>query len=141
MIDITYFLYNTISGKTVLKLLTAPIVSRICGAFCDCPLSKPLIEPFIRKNAIDMSEFFTGDFKCFNDCFARRIKPGKRPFSSEPSAFVSCCDGLLTVYETDGDTVIPVKQSVYSIARLLHSRKLSGGVRKYSITSRPSSRR
>ena len=123
--DFTYFLYNTISGRTMLKVLTAPVVSKVCGAFCDSPLSKPLIGPFIRANAIDMSQFFANDMRCFNDCFARRIKPGKRAFDNDPKAFCACCDGLLTVYEIKGDTVIPVKQSVYNIPRLLHSRKLA----------------
>ena len=125
MKSITYILYNTIPGRCALKVLTLPFISKICGSFCDSRASKVLIGPFVKKNAIDLSLFYSENFRCFNDCFARRIKPGKRPFDEDPRAFVSPCDGLLTVYEIKGDTVIPVKQSRYSIPRLLHSRKLA----------------
>lgn len=119
------FLYGTFVGRVMLSILTRPSLSKICGAFLDSPLSKPLIGPFVRSNAIDLSEFYSGDFKCFNDCFARLIKPGKRPFSDDPKAFCSPCDAFLSVYDIEDDTVIPVKQSRYSISRLLHSRKLA----------------
>ena len=119
-------LYNTIAGRLILKIPTAPAVSKICGAFLDSRFSKVLIGPFVHANSIDLSQFYSDDFKCFNDCFARRIRPGMRPFDTSMQAFVSPCDGLLTVYDINDGTVIPVKQSSYSVASLLHSRKLAG---------------
>lgn len=119
------FLYGTIFGRALLRILTCPAISKICGAFLDSRASKILIEPFVRANAIDMSQFYSNDLRCFNDCFARLIKPGKRPFDMEPDAFTAPCDGYLSVYEVEEGVVIPVKQSRYSIARLLHSKKLA----------------
>ena len=119
------FLYNTIVGRFILKILTAPVVSKICGAFLDSSASKVLIAPFVHANSIDLSQFYSDDFKCFNDCFARRIRPGKRSFDTDPGAFASPCDGLLTVYEINNGTVIPIKQSRYSVAALIHSKKLA----------------
>ncbi len=117
------WLYNTITGRVVLKVMTAPALSKICGAFLDSRASRILIGPFIRLYGIDLTEYCSDDFRCFNDCFARRIRPGMRPFDTEPSSFVSPCDGLLTVCTIDEGSVIPVKQSMYSIASLLHSKK------------------
>ena len=119
------FLYDTVGGRMILRILTHPSVSKLCGAFLDSFLSRPLIRPFVNANSIDMSEYVSGNFHCFNDCFARRIKPGMRPVDPDPSSFVSPCDARLTVYEMEEGVVIPVKQSRYSIARLLHSRKLA----------------
>ena len=119
------FLYDTIPGRMLLKLLTCPAISKLCGSFLDSRFSKVLIGPFVRANSIDLSLFYSDDFKCFNDCFARHIRPGNRVFDVSPGAFCSPCDGLLTVYPVTGQTVIPVKQSRYDIARLLHSRKLA----------------
>ncbi len=118
-------LYDTFFGRMLLRILVCPSVSKLCGAFLDSFLSKPLIRPFVTANSIDMSEYVSGNFKCFNDCFARRIKPGMRPVDPDPLSFVSPCDSRLSVYEIEEGTVIPVKQSRYSIARLLHSRKLA----------------
>ena len=101
------FLYNTIAGRLILKILTAPVVSKVCGAFLDSPVSKVLIAPFVRANSIDLSQFYSDDFKCFNDCFARRIRQGMRPFDGSPQAFVSPCDGLLSAYRIREDTVLP----------------------------------
>jgi len=119
------FLYGTICGRIILKFLTLPIVSKLCGSFLDSRASVFLIDPFVKANAIDLTQFYSDNFKCFNDCFARRIKPGKRPFDMYPESFVSPCDGKLSAYIIEEDTVIPVKQSKYSIPRLLHSTKLA----------------
>ena len=118
-------LYNTTFGRTLLKILTAPAVSAVVGKFMDSRVSALLIRPFARANNIDMSEYFTHDMKCFNDFFVRRTLPGMRPFDMENTSFVSPCDGLLSVYEIEKGTVIPVKQAEYSIPRLLHSKKLA----------------
>lgn len=119
------FLYDTEPGRRILRILTHPAISKACGAFLDSPFSRPLIALFVSANSIDMSEYVCDGFKCFNDCFARRIKPGMRPVDSDPSSFVAPCDGRLTVYPVEKDLVIPVKQSSYSIPRLLHSKKLA----------------
>ncbi len=107
----------------ILKMLTCPAISKLAGLFLECPASKILIGPFVRANAIDMSEYYSDDFRCFNDCFARKIRKGMRPFDPDPAAFCAPCDGLLSVYDIEADTVVPVKQSAYSIPRLLHSKK------------------
>lgn len=120
-----WFLYNTIFGRALLKILTRPQLSKKCGEFLDSRASVFLIRPFVRANSIDLSDYYSKDFHCFNDCFVRLIKPGRRPFDMAEDAFVSPCDGRLSVYDIEDGTVIPVKQSRYSIARLLHSRKLA----------------
>lgn len=119
------FLYDTFPGRVLLRILTNPVISKICGAFMESRASVILIPAFVRKNAIDLSECFSSDFKCFNDCFVRRMRPGKRPFDMDPSAFCAPCDGLLSVYRIEPGLVIPVKHSRYDLARLLHSKKLA----------------
>ena len=116
-------LYNTYGGRVLLKVLTRPFLSKACGAFLDSRASLFLIRPFVNANRIDLSQFYSDDFKCFNDCFCRKIRPYLRPIDDDPSAFVSPCDARLLVYEIKDGTVIPVKQAHYTIARLLHSRK------------------
>ena len=119
------FLYKTLPGRIILKLLVNPQISVLCGRFLDSPLSKVLIKPFVRKNHIDLSLFYSSDFRCFNDCFMRKIRPEFRKFDECSEAFSAPCDGLLSVYDVTDDLVIPVKGSSYSISRLLHSKKLA----------------
>lgn len=68
-----------------------------------------------------MSQYEDRPYHDFNDFFTRKIDPGLRPVDMDPEAFVAPCDGLLTVFPIDKDTVLPVKQSNYKIADLLDS--------------------
>lgn len=34
------FLYNTVPGRMVLKIITSPTISKIGGAYMDCRISK-----------------------------------------------------------------------------------------------------
>lgn len=115
------FLYHTVCGRVVLKLLTARWISRAAGAFMNTRVSKIFIKPFVRSAGIDLGEYVSDGFSCFNDCFTRRIKDGLRPIEKDPSALVAPCDGLLSVYRIGDDaeaTVFPAKQSVYNVRSL-----------------------
>lgn len=114
-----HFLYNTAVGRFVLKLLTARPLSKLCGAFLSSRLSKPLIKGFVKNNNINLSDYKSSNFNCFNDCFCREIKPELRPIDTEKSHFISPCDALLSAYKIKNDTVLPIKQSSYTIKELL----------------------
>ena len=121
------FLYNNAFGRIVLRVLRAKWVSKIAGFFLSTPLSKPLIKPFVKNNNIDLSDYESDNFTCFNDCFCRKIKPGLRPFDMSEAALASPCDGLLSVYKIDLNYVYPVKQGKYRISTLLQDRDLADG--------------
>ena len=113
------FLYRTALGRALLRLLRARWVSRLAGAFLDTPLSRPLIGPFVRRNGIDLSLCERRDFRCFNDCFTRSLRPELRPFDPDPAALCAPCDGLLTVCPIDRGTVLSAKGCDYTAASLL----------------------
>ena len=119
------FLYHTAPGRFILKLLVKPGLSKVCGKFLDTKASKVFIKPFIKNNHIDMSEYIDEDYKCFNDCFCRHIKPECRPVDMNPNNLVSPCDGLLSAYKITDGLVLPVKQSKYSIMGLLRNQELA----------------
>ena len=114
------FLYHTAPGRGVLKLLTRPGLSRAAGRFLDAPTSRLLIGPFARKNNIRRSDYLPERYCCFNDFFCRRIRPELRPLPEDPAAFMAPCDGLLSAYHLTGETMLPVKQSRYTLSELLH---------------------
>ena len=119
------FLYHNPIGRVLLRLLRARWVSRLAGAFMDSRLSKPLIRRFVKKNGIDLSEFESDSFRCFNDCFCRRIKEGLRPIDPDGDVLIAPSDGLLSAYPINGDTVLPVKGSEYTVSSLLRDGALA----------------
>lgn len=119
------FLYRTVLGRAVLRLLTARWISSLCGAFLQSPLSKPLIKKFVKNNCIDLSQFESDNFTCFNDCFCRKIKQGLRPIPTDDTVLFAPCDGLLSAYKINENTVIPVKQSAYTVESLLQNEQLA----------------
>lgn len=119
------FLYETAPGRVVLKLLINPRLSKIVGAFLDMPISKLLIKPFVYFNHINLDDYESDNFTCFNDCFCRKIKKGARVIDKRRNVLIAPCDGYLTAYKITDETIIPVKQSRYRLRRLLRSKKLA----------------
>lgn len=123
--DILQFLYETIPGRFLLKPLTSPRLSKLCGRFLDSSYSRFLIKPFVRRNAICVSDYEISDIRSFNDFFSRKIYEEKRPINMDEENLIAPCDGLLSVWRIEEDTVFPVKQSRYTVASLLRNRKLA----------------
>ncbi len=119
------FLYHTPVGRMLLKPLCSRGVSKAAGAFLSSSLSRFLIKPFVQKNGIDLREFESSGFQCFNDCFSRRIREGFLPIDRDPEALIAPCDGLLSAYAIRSGTVIAVKQSRYRVAELLQDERLA----------------
>lgn len=120
-----HFLYRTVPGRMVLKVLTQPSVSEICGRFLDSSLSKCLICPFVKKNQIDLSEYELEQIGSFNDFFSRKIKEDRRSIDRDPEHLIAPCDGLLSVWKIEEGTVLPIKQSHYTVSSLLRNEKIA----------------
>ena len=119
------FLYETVPGRLLLKLLCSRRLSAACGWLLDRPVSAGLIEPFRKKYGIDLSEYERVPYRCFNDFFSRQILAEKRPVDMKETHLIAPCDGLLRVYPISRELVFPCKQSVFSVRSLLRSKRLA----------------
>lgn len=115
------FLYHTAPGRLLLRPLISRPVSQLVGVFMRSPLSRPLIAPFVRRNGIDLSDYVTDRFDSFHSFFIRQIRPELRPIDPDPATLIAPCDGYLTAWPIEDGTVLPVKQSCYTIPDLLGS--------------------
>ena len=120
------FLYQTVPGRFLLKLLVRPRLSVLCGRFLDSSFSRFLIPVFIKRNHIDLSEYEKKSYRSFNDCFSRQIRPEMRPVDADASHLIAPCDGLLSAYRIREGSVIPVKHSAYTLEALLKDAGLAG---------------
>ncbi|MGN1126077.1 MAG: phosphatidylserine decarboxylase [Ruminococcus sp.] len=123
------FLYENPFGRIILKVITLPFVSSVVGKYMSSSLSKGRIKKFISANGINMEEYEDRDFASFNDFFTRKIKEGRRPLPQDKEVIFSPCDGKLSGYKIDKDTVLPVKGSHYTVSQLLNNNELA---EKYS---------
>lgn len=118
-------LYKTVGGNIALKGLTAPVVSRAAGAFCNSFFSTRMIPLLIKNAKIDLSEYESGFYGSFNEFFTRKIRPDARPVDYTPEAVVSPCDSKLTVYKIDKDSIFEIKGVSYHVDEFLRCPKLA----------------
>lgn len=119
------FLYETLMGRMLLKILIRPHLSVFCGKMLDAKWSKCLIPYFLRKNHISLEEYVPKRYESFNDCFCRKIKRKYRPVDMRKNHLASPCDGYVSVYPIKRGMVLPVKQSHYRLSDLLHDEELA----------------
>ena len=112
------FLYESVFGRAVLKLLTQVWVSKLVGAFMDTPLSVPLIGLTVKKHGIDMTRFESCRYRSYNSFFTRQLKPENRQIAS---GLMAPCDGKLTVYPIDDEMVLSIKGGTYTLEEILRN--------------------
>jgi phosphatidylserine decarboxylase len=119
------FLYRTVPGRAVLKLLVTPRVSRVGGRFLNSGLSRPLIPYYIAKHRIDMRgiEIPEGGFCSFNAFFTRKRKNHRK--SGRPDCLFAPCDGLLSWISVKRGTVFDIKHTAFTLESLLQDEVLA----------------
>ena len=114
------FLYHTVLGRILLKVLVArPWLSKAVAIYYKSRLSKKKIIPFIEENNVDVSEWVIEDFKTFNDFFIRRKDV------SVDSGLISIADSKLSVYKIDEGLKLKIKNSIYNLEDILGSSEMA----------------
>lgn len=117
-------LYGSVSGRSLLKVLTIPAISKIAGFFLDTRLSSCLVNSFIKKNNIDMTEYGgIHQYASFNDFFTRQIKKEFRPIDNNSQILISPSDGRVTIYDINDDSAFNIKDTLYNVETITNSKK------------------
>lgn len=87
------------------------------------PLKNPAIRLFIRTFEVDLSEAVhkhPDQYSSFNEFFTRKLRPGARPFSTEPNSIISPADGRISqIASYENDRVVQAKGQYFSMRQLL----------------------
>lgn len=120
------FLYRTVCGRLLLKLLVHPKVSEAAGGFLSSGASKCLVPYYIRKHKIDLRdiEIPPNGFSSFNEFFTRKRKTVSYDLASD--RLISPCDGFLTPVKIKENTVFSIKNTEFSLEDLLKDHDLAG---------------
>lgn len=119
------FLYRTLPGRAVLKILVSPVIAKTGALLLNSGLSKPLIKGFIEKNHIDVARYEDREYKSYNDYFTRKQKDGITVWDDTPDTVNAPCDSRLSVYPINEHSVFTIKDSFYTVEDLLQSQKLA----------------
>ena len=84
-----------------------------------------MVPGFVQRNGIDLSVCTRDSFRSYNDFFTRRLKDGQRPIAEDESVLVSPCDGKVTVSRIGSDSRFFIKDTPYTLERLLGNKKLT----------------
>ncbi len=117
------FLYNTIIGRFILKIIITKPISKLFGFLTNTKLSNLFINNFVNKNNINLEDYEKKQYKSFNDFFIRKIKQTKRKINKNKDIFISVADSKLKVYNITEDLIIKVKNTNYSIEELLKNKE------------------
>jgi len=122
------FLYNTVPGRILLKLITRTTISKLAGSILGSPASRVFISGFIKRNNIDMEEYGGAGvkYRSFDDFFIRKARDGARPLPESGTDVAAPCDGKLTAYKITADRVFSIKHSKYTVDDLLCDSELAG---------------
>lgn len=118
------FLYQTVIGRSILKVLVNPKVSKAVGTFLDSSCSRFLIQHFITSNHIDMWDVIVPDegFKSFNSFFCREKE--LEEIKTDENTVISPCDAFLSCIPIRRNTILDVKHTKFTIEDLLGDEKL-----------------
>ena len=118
-------LYDHAAGRMVLKVLTAPWVSKAGGWLLSTRASRIIVGPFARKSGIDLGQYLGAPYGSFNDFFSRRIRPELRPIPEDRDLFISPCDSRLTALPIGSDSRFTLKGTEYTLSSLLRNEELA----------------
>lgn len=118
------FLYKTVSGRMVLKLLTRPVVSKVTGKVLSSRISAFAAKSAIKKRKIETALLEKQKFRSYNDFFTRKLKEGGRVVDMQPTALISPCDSKLSAYTIGKDSSFIIKGTPYTVNDLLGGDKI-----------------
>lgn len=120
---ILQYLYGNLLGRLILKILTLPFITHLGGWYMNSRLSCRQIKSFIKNNHIDMSRYEDKQYDCYNDFFTRQVKTLK--VDQNNNHLISPADSKLTYYPITDETLLSIKNTVYSLKDLLNNEELA----------------
>ncbi|MDE7440488.1 MAG: phosphatidylserine decarboxylase [Clostridia bacterium] len=119
------FMYCNKMGAGILRISTSRWFSNIIAWYLNTRMSAGIIKKFVKHFDLDLSEYEQTKYRSFDSFFNRKIRSECRPVDTDPNALVSPCDGKLSVFNIDKDSVFRVKGFDYTLTSLLRNEQLA----------------
>lgn len=116
------FMYGTSFGRFLLKVTMKLHLDRIAIWYLRSVFSKRMAARFIKKHNIDVSHWDNETFQTYRDFFVR--KRNSNEFDPETNHLISPCDGLLSAFSIDENSIFHIKGSHYQVKDFLQDDSL-----------------
>ena len=117
------FLYGTVIGRCVLKLIQKLRADRLIVRFLRSSRSRPFTAWYVRRHNIPISREELRHYSSFRDFFVR--KKDLSCVDVTPEHLISPCDGWLSIYPITEGSSFAIKHSRYYIRDLIGDEKLA----------------
>ena len=117
------FLYGTVAGRFLTKLILHAHADQLAAAFLRSGLSRPYIGWFAKKHGIELDQAQEMNYHSFQDFFAREREGALLDIT--PEHLISPCDGWLSAYPILEDSSFAIKGSRYRLEDLLQDQELA----------------
>ena len=111
------FLYTSIIGRVIIKLINNRFVSKVVGRYMNSKISTKRINKTIKENNIDMSLFEKKEYTSFNDFFTRKKK--NLNFDTNKNHFVSPADAKVLAIKLNKNSSFDIKRSNYDLKTII----------------------
>ena len=123
------FLYNTLIGRVLLRLVIQPWFSTILKRWYVRPSTIETVNKYITDYGIKKSDYQDSDWRTFNDFFGRALtkQAKEKLLESVQSAddVVSVAEGKLRAYQVTSDALLDVKQRQYRLSDIIGDEELA----------------
>lgn len=116
-------LYGTTPGRWVLSQVMKYHLDKVAVWFLRSPLSKPMVRRYVRQYRIPLTAEEVGGFRTFQEFFVRFREPEET--DSNPEHLISPCDGKLSVFPVDENSLFHIKNSHYQIKDFIQDEALA----------------
>ena len=117
------FLYKTIPGRLLLRLIQRFHADRIIVRFLRSPWSRFLVFLYIKYHRIPISKEERLQYRTFRDFFVRERK--EKEMDPVPGHLISPCDGWLSVYPVKDGSSFEIKGSRYRVQDLVQDKSIA----------------
>ncbi len=118
-------LYSNAAGRFIISLFIHPFVSKVGGQLLSTKWSSKAVPSFCKNYHIDLSIYNKQEFDSYNDFFTRKLLEDKKEIDYHSNHLVSPCYSKLSVYPIAKNMSFKVKNTRYTLSRLLKSKKLA----------------
>ena len=116
------FLYTTVFGRLLLKLVSAPVASDLAALYYRSSLSRGKIRRFAAEFLPELTQQQLSGYRSFNDFF---IRTRPTAFDPDPQVLTAVADSKLSVFPISETLRLDIKNSTYSVEELLQDRDMA----------------